>query len=40
MRIEVGETADFLFTPDGPGTYALLFGRPDRPLIRQEFVVR
>jgi FtsP/CotA-like multicopper oxidase with cupredoxin domain len=40
MRIDVGETADFAFTPVAPGSYALLFGRPNRPLLRQELMVR
>lgn len=39
-RINVGETADFAFTPPLPGTYALLMGRPDKPLLRQELIVR
>ncbi len=39
-RINVGETADFAFTPPAPGTYALLMGRPDRQLLRQELIVR
>jgi len=40
MRIDVGETADFAFAPDSTRTYALLVGRPDQPLLRQELVVR
>jgi hypothetical protein len=40
MRIDVGETADYAFTPAAPGKYALLFGRPNRPLLRQELIVR
>ncbi len=27
--VNVGETADFLWTPDGPGTYTMTFGPPD-----------
>jgi FtsP/CotA-like multicopper oxidase with cupredoxin domain len=40
MRIDVGETEDYAFTPAAPGSYALLFGRPNRPLLRQELIVR
>ncbi len=39
-RVDVGETADFAFTPEAPGTYAILVGRRDRPLLRQELIVR
>lgn len=40
MRIDVGQTADFAFTPAEAGSYALLVGRPDRPAMRQELIVR
>jgi FtsP/CotA-like multicopper oxidase with cupredoxin domain len=40
MRIDVGETADFMFTPDSARSYTLLFGRPSRPFLRQELVVQ
>ena len=40
MRIDVGETADFAFTPAAPGRYALLVRRLDRSLLRQELIVR
>jgi len=39
-RVDVGETADFAFTPEEPGTYTILVGRPDEPLLRQELIVR
>jgi len=39
-RVDVGETADFAFTPETPGRYAILVGRPDKPLLRQELIVR